>query len=335
MVESKERVEHPEFGEAGLEEQNDHANGFEEDGVLHGQDAHAEKLDGQGSHQQVSHDKRFRERLYALKFAGILCLVCCSLITGASVGLQGMQRENMAVDRQKNILKAAGILSSDASVSSDEIKSLYQEMIEEILVNEAGDIVSSPSHDREASFSPSSGASELKNGGAMEETGGNGGSLPSVPSSNLPLYLYKTLAKESAESETEIKAYIIPIESRGLWGKIKGYLAFENDGMTVAGFTVYSHAETPGLGGEIEKAWFGKNFVGKKIVNSAGEFVSVSIAKGDVESLSEEKQKHYVDGISGATLTGKYLSQGLRKNLERYEGVSIKFRQTHGKKGLL
>ena len=114
--------------------------------------------------------------------------------------------------------------------------------------------------------------------------------------SGLHLYLYREKEK--------LKAYIIPIESRGLWGKIKGYMALENDGTTVAGFTVYSHSETPGLGGEIEKAWFQKNFIGKKIYNSEGNFVSIAIAKGHVSNLPQAQQSHYVDGISGATLTG-------------------------------
>ena len=33
------------------------------------------------------------------------------------------------------------------------------------------------------------------------------------------------------------------------------------DGQTVAGFSVYQHAETPGLGGEIEKPWFQQNCI--------------------------------------------------------------------------
>jgi Na+-transporting NADH:ubiquinone oxidoreductase subunit C len=127
--------------------------------------------------------------------------------------------------------------------------------------------------------------------------------------------------------EDQIESYIVPINSRGLWGKIQGYLAIENDGSTVAGFTVYKHSETPGLGGEIEKAWFQKNWVGKKLVDRDGDFVSVKIAKGAVEDLiPEEKRPNYVDGISGATLTGKYLTSGLKDTLKRYEPVSIRFR---------
>jgi Na+-transporting NADH:ubiquinone oxidoreductase subunit C len=135
----------------------------------------------------------------------------------------------------------------------------------------------------------------------------------------LHLYYYHT--------NNVIEGYILPINTKGLWGKIRGYLAFEKDGQTVSGFSVFSHSETPGLGGEIENAWFRKNFKGKKILNSQNEFVSVSIAKGKVKNLPKDLQEHFVDGISGATLTGKYLSEGIKATLARYEPLSIAFRQ--------
>jgi Na+-transporting NADH:ubiquinone oxidoreductase subunit C len=136
----------------------------------------------------------------------------------------------------------------------------------------------------------------------------------------LPLFLY---VKDNA-----IRAYILPVHSRGLWGKIEGYIALENDGKTVAGFTVYSQQETPGLGGEIEKAWFQNNFRGKRIVGPDGKFQSVAIAKGRVaDRIPPKNQANYVDGISGATLTGRFLSQGLRDTLLAYEKVSINFRK--------
>jgi Na+-transporting NADH:ubiquinone oxidoreductase subunit C len=137
---------------------------------------------------------------------------------------------------------------------------------------------------------------------------------------DLPIYLY--------EPDNKVAAYIVPINSRGLWGRIYGYLALKSDGSTVSGFTVYKHSETPGLGGEIEKRWFQQNWVGKKIVTQEGEFVSVGIAKGKVEGVVPEKKRiHFVDGISGATLTGKYLTAGIEKILTKYEPVSIRFRK--------
>ncbi len=135
----------------------------------------------------------------------------------------------------------------------------------------------------------------------------------------LPLYLYL--------KDEVVEAYVIPVDSRGLWGRIYGYLAMESDGETVAGFSVYKHSETPGLGGEIDSKWFQKNFVGKQIVNAQDQFVSIKIAKGAVDDVvSQDQKSHYVDGISGATMTGKYLSEGLYDILQTYEPVSVKFR---------
>lgn len=136
---------------------------------------------------------------------------------------------------------------------------------------------------------------------------------------DMPIYLNM--------KQDEIESYIIPVESRGLWGKIYGYLAVKNDGATISGFTVYKHSETPGLGGEIEKRWFQKNFEGKKILGQGGDFIAVSVAKGAVADMPKEKQSHFVDGISGATLTGKFLSAGLKDILLEYEPVSVKFRK--------
>ncbi len=136
---------------------------------------------------------------------------------------------------------------------------------------------------------------------------------------DLPVYIYVQQGK--------IHAYIIPVHSRGLWGKINGYLAINNDGATISGFAVYSHQETPGLGGEIEKEWFQKNFKGKSFLDDRGNFVSVTIAKGSViGQVPESRQKNFVDGISGATMTGKFLSAGLKKTLNAYEPLSKRFR---------
>ena len=141
---------------------------------------------------------------------------------------------------------------------------------------------------------------------------------------DLPLYVYI--------EDDQLQAYVVPIDSRGLWGKIHGYLAIENDGATIRGFTVYKHQETPGLGGEIESRWFRKNFKGKKIVNSGGDFVSIKIAKGSAEgSVTADRQINYVDGISGATMTGKFLSEGMKQILKEYEPVAIQFRHKNNR----
>lgn len=144
-------------------------------------------------------------------------------------------------------------------------------------------------------------------------------SAEAAPGKALPLYLYR--------QDDQVQAYIVPVDSRGLWGRIYGYLALDTDGSTVAGFSVYKHSETPGLGGEIENQWFQRNFVGKRIVDTAGDFVSIKIAKGAVKNVIRQAlQPNYVDGISGATMTGKFLTEGLQGILQTYEPVSVHFR---------
>jgi len=226
------------------------------------------------------------EKVKSILFAAVLCLVCSILLTAASTGLHPLQQENVLLDRKENILKAVHLIEEDKKYTPDEINRLYDNSIKHLNVDEFGRVAYA----------------------ADEE------------SETLPLYLYE-------KSRGEVEAYIIPIGARGLWGRIFGYIALEKDGSTISGFTVYKHSETPGLGGEIEQEWFRKNFVGKKIIDQAGDFVSITVAKGRAsESVPREKQINHVDGISGATLTGKFFSKSVKDTLSAYEPVSIQFR---------
>ncbi|MBP9598737.1 MAG: FMN-binding protein [Desulfobacter sp.] len=224
-------------------------------------------------------------------FALVLSVVCSLLITAAATGLRERQQENMALDKKVNLLRAAGLVDAGQKYGKDTINTLYDRRIAEVFVDPQGKIMNAED--------------------------------PDV----MHLYFIHSQDARDAHDFNNISGYILPINTRGLWGKIHGYLAFENDGQTVSGFSVFSHSETPGLGGEIESAWFQKNFKGKKILNSQDKFVSIGVAKGKAGNLSKGEQENYVDGISGATLTGRYLSEGIKNTLMKYEGVSVTFRQ--------
>jgi len=73
-----------------------------------------------------------------------------------------------------------------------------------------------------------------------------------------------------------------------------------------------------GLGGEVEKEWFTENFIGKRIIDDEGKLVSIQIIKGKVDETSKESY-HQVDGISGATMTGKGVTAFLKTDLQKYE----------------
>ena len=117
----------------------------------------------------------------------------------------------------------------------------------------------------------------------------------------------------------EPSAYAIPVFGKGLWSTLYGYLALEADLETVKGMTFYAHKETPGLGAEIETAWFQNNFKDKKIYD-AGELRPIQVVKGLVEDrIAADDRDYYVDGISGATVTGRGVSNLLETKVALYE----------------
>ncbi len=106
--------------------------------------------------------------------------------------------------------------------------------------------------------------------------------------------------------------YAFPISGKGLWSMLYGYLSLNADLETIAGISFYKHGETPGLGAEIEKAWFQKQFAGKKLF-SCGGATAFAVAKPGTP-LTETS----VDGISGATLTGKGVQALICKDAAAY-----------------
>ena len=120
-------------------------------------------------------------------------------------------------------------------------------------------------------------------------------------------------------------AYCIPIEGLGLWGMIYGYLALEDDLDTVKGITFYRHKETPGLGGEIDAAWWKSQWPGKSIFED-GDLVSVTVKKGRVDASIPKERKHYVDGLSGATITSNGVTKFVREDLETYQAYFSKLK---------
>ena len=58
----------------------------------------------------------------------LLCLVCSVVVAGSAVGLKSKQQEQKLLDKQRNILDAAGLLQP--KMESEQVKRLYSERIE-------------------------------------------------------------------------------------------------------------------------------------------------------------------------------------------------------------
>ena len=78
-----------------------------------------------------------------------------------------------------------------------------------------------------------------------------------------------------------VKFILVSVRGSGLWDEIWGSIALEDDFNTITGATFDHKGETPGLGAEIkDNPKFPSQFVGKKIYDENGEYVSVQVKKG-------------------------------------------------------
>jgi len=107
---------------------------------------------------------------------------------------------------------------------------------------------------------------------------------------------------------------IFPLEGKGLWGPIWGYVSLKDDMTTIAGVTFDHKGETPGLGAEINTTPFENQFISKALYDN-DKFVSVQIVKGGAEAGN----KHEVDAVSGGTITSKGLEAMMHDGLIKYE----------------
>ena len=106
-----------------------------------------------------------------------------------------------------------------------------------------------------------------------------------------------------------IEQVILPVSGPGLWSTMYGYLAVEPDGTTVRGLRFYEHAETPGLGDQMDKPDWQALWPGKQLYDEAGN-ERIEIVRGKAPDGPDSM--YQVDGMSGATLTGRGISNFLR-----------------------
>jgi Na+-transporting NADH:ubiquinone oxidoreductase subunit C len=234
-----------------------------------------------------------RSNLYTYLFTGAVCIGCSLFVSLSAVGLRSRQLVNEKVDLQRNILRSVGIPESpEQRLTPAEVQRLFQERLRGVVVDAKGNVVA---------------------GRKPQDVD------PEKDADLLPVYL----ALESGK----VAAYSFPVSGKGLWSTLYGYLALAPDGVTIKGITYYKHGETPGLGAEVDKPWFQRNFQGKKILDKSGKLRPVAVVKGKVaDSIPQSDRDHYVDGISGATLTGNGVTMMIAKTLARYEPFFSKVR---------
>ena len=208
-----------------------------------------------------------------------LCLVASMVVSAVSVSLRDVQEVNKLKDKQVNILQVAGVYEPGIDVVD-----AFGEFEPHILELSTGTFTDqfdpATFDDREAADNPETSV-EL-----VEDPAGI------VRKANfVTVYL---LRKEDGS----LDKVILPIHGYGLWSTLYGFIALESNGNDIFGLQFYSHAETPGLGAEVDNPRWKALWKGKKLKDE-NDVLQISVTK----TAPPAGKDYHVDALSGATLT--------------------------------
>lgn len=116
--------------------------------------------------------------------------------------------------------------------------------------------------------------------------------------------------------DDEIKLIILPVHGSGYVSTLYGFLALAGDASTVVALSFYEHAETPGMGAQVDSEAWRSQWYGKKVYDEQGQ-VRLSVALRPVDPASPDSA-YLVDGITGATRTSEGVGNLLRFWLGEY-----------------
>ena len=231
--------------------------------------------------------KEFSNR-YIFIFSSVMVIAVATLLAMAATMLQPRQQKNLEIDKKKSMLESIGIEST-----AETAESLYDKYItESYVLNSKGEKVEGV---------------DAFNVVLKDEQ--------KKPLEEQYLPVFKAVPDDGE------KVIIIPMEGKGLWGPVWGYLSLRSDMNTVYGATFDHKGETPGLGAEINTTPFESMFIGKKLFE-ADKFVSIGVLKGG----AKDDDMHNVDAISGGTITSKGLEKMMADCIAKYNDYLIKNR---------
>jgi len=240
-----------------------------------------------------------RSSTYIVGFAASVCLVCGVLVSSAAVSLKDKQVQNAILDKQKKVLIVGGLLDNGTAATPAEIQTLFKNNITAKIIElktgkvDASIDVAKFDQEKYTKDENTSTAAPARNGAGTKR-------LPN-----------HTLVYERKKNG-KLDRVILPVKGQGLWGPLYGYFALGADTNTIKGIIFYKHQETPGLGGEIENPswlnqWPGQLAFEVKKDDTLGA-VKIQVRKGP----AKEGDKYGIDGLSGATITSRGVTNMLK-----------------------
>tara|TARA_B100000378_G_scaffold54361_3_gene40135 strand:+ start:1572 stop:2354 length:783 start_codon:yes stop_codon:yes gene_type:complete len=226
--------------------------------------------------------------VYNLFFAAAVCVVCAVFVSSSAVALRERQEYNAAIDKQRNVLAVSGMVGDDEELTPEEVERRFA-AIEQIIVDlgtgeEVSGIDPSTFDQRRASRDPATSTAAPPNAAQVVR-------LPN-----------QALVYKVRDAQGQPSLHVLPVEGLGLWGTLYGFIALDGALETVQALTFYEHIETPGLGGEVDNPRWKALWRGRRPFNDDLE-PNLTVIKGRAGSPTEDP--HRVDGLSGATMTSR------------------------------
>ncbi|MDA0789957.1 MAG: Na(+)-translocating NADH-quinone reductase subunit C [Proteobacteria bacterium] len=228
-----------------------------------------------------------------------VCFVCSVIVSSAAVLLKPAREANVILDRNKNILAAAGLFEPGVTPEGS-VQELFQSF-EVRVVDLKNQRLMTEEEARQAGIDVAEyDQRKASKDSTMSVALSSSEDIASI--SRRANYALVYLLRR----EGELDRIVLPVHGYGLWSTLYGFIALEADLNTVAGITFYEHKETPGLGGEVDNPRWKSLWDGKQIYGPNGE-LRMRVDKTQVDPQSE-MAKYHVDGLSGATLTTRGVS---------------------------
>ncbi|CCB87207.1 MULTISPECIES: NADH:ubiquinone reductase (Na(+)-transporting) subunit C [Parachlamydia] len=278
-----------------------------------------------------------------ITFIVILSFICALILSVLASALAGPKEIAQELDRSKQMMIAAKILSHDGYFlmqdkegksipakfdkggllvpgtqqdipTSAELIEIYKKRLKPFLVDDKGKRFTF----QEANLNEEQYIADYKKSGYYKQP---------------YRLLYEILPNQADEKDAKPIGYVIPVNGYGLWDAIYGYIALKPNGNTVIGISWYDQKETPGLGANIAEAPWQNLFPGKHIfqespdgqTNFKSAPIGIYVVKGKVSEVlgDSPKAKSAVDGMAGATLTGNGVTDAYREVLNAYRPFLI------------
>ncbi|CAG5084075.1 NADH:ubiquinone reductase (Na(+)-transporting) subunit C [Parvicella tangerina] len=239
---------------------------------------------------------------YTIIFAIIMVVIVGGGLAALAMGLKPAQQANVLNEKKQNIIQATGFFDKKEDVTRDNAADYFGEFVKErIILDFEGKVVEKLTAEDEIDLKNTKDAFNVN----MRKQYMN---ISDKEDRQYPLFVCENEGKT---------IYVISCSGKGLWDDVWGYVGYDlaTDEIVAAKFD--HKGETAGLGSIINEDPFQDQFVGKTLVNDQGEYQPIKVVKPGSQELTE----HKVDGLSGATFTGK----GVEEMMERNFAVYVKY----------